>query len=92
MSEFCLGQSVRKLPEKQGKVLFYKTYFEETNINRKAHIWSKDKIIMKFRQKKWASLVFSEVYENYPKIKDYVILRNLLRRESNQPETTYLVQ
>ena len=32
-------------------MLFDKTYFEESNINKKALIWSQDKIITRFGQK-----------------------------------------
>ena len=35
-----------------GKVLFYETYIEGSNINQKLLIWSLYKIIMKFAQKK----------------------------------------
>ena len=52
------------------KVSFYETYFEESNINRKPLIWSQDKIIKKFRQKKWESLILGNVYENCSKIKE----------------------
>ena len=58
MGEFSFGQSVRKLPENYGKVLFYETYYEESNINWKHLIWSQDKIVTKFGQKKWASFVW----------------------------------
>ena len=34
-------------------MLFDRTYFKESNINRKPFIWSQDKIITKFGQKKW---------------------------------------
>ena len=50
-------------------MLFYKTYFKESNINWKPLIWSKYKIITKFEPKKWASLVLGKVYKNCPKIK-----------------------
>ena len=69
MAEFCFGKTLRKLPENKGKVLFYETYFEVGNINRKPLIWSHYKIITKFGPKKWVSLVLGKVYENYPKIK-----------------------
>ena len=39
MSEFGIGQSVQKLPENLGKVLFYETYFEKSNFNWKPLIW-----------------------------------------------------
>ena len=48
MGEFGFGHSVRKLLENYGKVLFYETYFEESNINWKPLIWSQNKIITKF--------------------------------------------
>ena len=51
------------------KVLYYETYIEESNINQKPLIWSDDKIVTKFGQKKWVSLVFGMVYKNSPKIK-----------------------
>ena len=69
MGEFGFGHRVRKLPENDGKVLFYETYFEESNINWKPLIWSHYKIIMKFRPKKWVSFVFKKVDENCSKIK-----------------------
>ena len=69
MIEFCFRQSVQKLPEIQGKVLFWETYFEVSNINRKLLICSQDKIIMKFWQKKWVSLILGKLYENCPKLK-----------------------
>ena len=68
MGKFGYGQSVRKLPENQEKVLFYKTYFEENNINCKPLILSKYKKKKKFGTKKWESLVLSKVYENCSKI------------------------
>ena len=52
MDEFGFGQSVRKLPENQGKMLFYETNFEQSNINGKQLIWSKVKILKIFVQKK----------------------------------------
>ena len=52
MGEFGFGQSVRKLPENYGKVLFYETNFEDSNINQKPLIWSHNKIITKFGKKK----------------------------------------
>ena len=41
----------KKTAQNYGKMLLDKTYFEESNINRKPLIWSQDKIILKFRQK-----------------------------------------
>ena len=52
MGEFGFSQSVQKLFKNKGKMLFYETYFEENNINRKPLIWSHDKIVKKFAQKK----------------------------------------
>ena len=52
MCEFGFGQSVRKFLENQGKVLFYETYFKNSNINCKQLIWSKYMKITKFGQKK----------------------------------------
>ena len=69
MSEFCFGQRVRKLLKNLGNVLFYENYFEEHKINRKPLILSHNKIIMKFRPKKWESLILDKVYELCPKIK-----------------------
>ena len=77
MGEFGFWQSVRKLPENEGKVLFYETCFEESNINRKPLFWSKYKIITKFESKKWASLVYGKVYENYLKIKEKCCFKKL---------------
>ena len=37
MDDFCFGQGIRKLPEKEGKLLFYKTYFEETFVLGKVY-------------------------------------------------------
>ena len=72
IGEFSLGQSVRKLPEKERKVLFYKTYFEESNIDRKPLIWSKDKIKMKFGPKIMGEFGFRQsvqkLPENYGKV------------------------
>ena len=70
MGEFGIGQSVWKLSENKGKELFYETYIEESNINRKPLIWSKDKIITKFGQKKGPNLVFVKAYKNCRKIKE----------------------
>ena len=69
MGEFGFWQTVGKLLEKYEKVLFYETYFEKGNINRKALIWSHDKIVMKFPPNKWVSLALGKLYENCPKIK-----------------------
>ena len=66
MGEFGFGLSVRKLHENKGKILFYETYFEESNINWKPLILSKYKIIMKFGPKKWANVVLGKVYKKLP--------------------------
>ena len=52
MGEFGFGQSVRKFPKNYEKMLFYKTYFENSNISSNQLIWSKYKKITKFGQKK----------------------------------------
>ena len=39
MGEFCFGQSVRKLPKNEGKMLFCETNFVESKINWKPLIW-----------------------------------------------------
>ena len=70
MGEFCFAQSIQKLPENKGKLLFYETYYEESVINQKHLIWSQDKIITKFGQKKWASLFSAKVYESCMKVKE----------------------
>ena len=63
MSEFGFRQSVRKLLENEGKMLFYETYFKESNINRKPLILPQDRIVMKFGRKKCVTLVMDKVYE-----------------------------
>ena len=75
IDEFRFGQSVRKLPGNYGKVLFYKTYFEESNINWKPLIWSKHEIITKYGPKKWVSFILGKVYENYAEIKEKCYFR-----------------
>ena len=59
-----------KMSENYRKVVFYETYFEESNINQKLLIWSQDKIITKFGPKKWVRLVLGKVYDNCTKIKE----------------------
>ena len=51
MGRFGFGQSVQKLLKNKGKVLFYESNIDESNINLKPLIWSKYKIIMKIGQK-----------------------------------------
>ena len=60
MGEFGFGLSLRKLSENQRKVLFYETYAEESHINQKPLVCSQEKIITKFGQKKWTSLVLGK--------------------------------
>ena len=62
MGEFGFEQSIQKLHENQGKLLFFDTYFEKSNINKKPLIWSQDKIITKFAQKNEVSFVLGKVY------------------------------
>ena len=50
MGEFGYWQSVLKLPK--NVVLFYETYFEENNMNRKPFILIQNRITTKFDQKK----------------------------------------
>ena len=45
--EFGFGQSVQKVPENYGKLLFCETYFEEWNITWEPLIWSDNEIITK---------------------------------------------
>ena len=65
MGEFGFRQRVQKLPKNKGKVLFYETYFEQSNINRKPLIWSQDMIITKFGQEKKGE--FGKRYKNCTK-------------------------
>ena len=66
-----------KIARKLRKVLFYETYFKESNIDWNPLILSQDKIRMKFGQKKWMSLILGKVYENWPKIEEKCYLMNL---------------
>ena len=72
-------------------MLLYETKFEESNINVKPLIGSHYKIIMKFGQKNGKVWFWAKCTKIAPKLRKSVILRNLLRREQYQPETTYLV-
>ena len=58
------GEGYENCPKIKKKVFFLETNFEDSNINWKPLILSHDKIIMKFGQKKWMSLVLVKVYEN----------------------------
>ena len=64
-------------------MLFYETYFEKSKINKKPLIWSQDKTITKFGQKKWASLFFGKVYENGPKIREKCYFMKLTFEKRN---------
>ena len=61
MGKFRFWQCARKLPENlEKKKLFYKSYFEEGNINLKPLILSHYKLITKFRQKKMGKFYFGQ--------------------------------
>ena len=62
-------------------MLFYKTYLEESNINRKPPIWTKDKIIMKFEKKNRQVSFWAKCTKTPQKFMKSVILQNLFRRE-----------
>ena len=64
MGEFGFGQSARKLLENKGKVLFYETYFQESNIIWKPLIWSTYKIITIFGPKKMGAFYFWQSISN----------------------------
>ena len=57
MGEFYFGESAWKQLKNLEDVLFYETYFEKRNMDWKPLFWAQEKIITKFEQKKWASLV-----------------------------------
>ena len=78
MGEFGFAQSLRKQNENEGKMLLDKTYYEESNINRKPLIWSQDKIITKFGQKKWARLVLAKVCDICSKVRVKCYLTKLI--------------
>ena len=80
MGEFDFGQSIRELPKNKEKMLFYETYFEERNINRKPLIWSHDKIVMKFEQKNGCVMFWAKCTKTARKLRKSVFLQNLLRR------------
>ena len=80
MGEFSFGQSVQTLLKNEGKVLLDEIYFEESNINRKPLIWSKDKIITKFRQKNESIWFWAKCLKTTRELRKNVILRNSLRR------------
>ena len=64
-------------------MLFYETYFEESNVDQKCLIWSQYKIIMKLGQKKSAGMAFRKVYKNYPKIKKKMLFYETYFEEGN---------
>ena len=70
MREFGFGKVYENCPKIKKKVLFYKSYFEEGNINQKPLTWSHYKIITKFGQIFFMSLVLGKVNKNSPKIKE----------------------
>ena len=55
-------------------MLFYETYFEESNINKKPLIWSQDKKITKFGQKKWRLWFWGKCTKTTQKLRRSVIL------------------
>ena len=62
-------------------MLFYETYFEDSNINQKPLILSYDKIIMKFGQKKGRVWLWANCAKTDRKLRKSVILGNLLRKQ-----------
>ena len=60
MHELGFGQSVRKLPKNKKQVLFYETYFKDSNIDWKPLVCAQHNIIMKFGQKKNKRTSFRE--------------------------------
>ena len=89
MGEFRFGESVRN-NTKINKVLFFETYFEKSNINKKPLIWSQDKIITKFGPKNGQVWFWAKCTKTARKLRKSVILPNLFRKEYYQPESTYL--
>ena len=65
-------------------MLFYETYFEKSNINKKPLIWSRDKIITKFgKKKKMAEFDFGKIIRKLPKNKGKVLFDETYFEESN---------
>ena len=62
-------------------MLFYEAYFEESNINQKPHIWTKDMITMKFEQKNRRVWFWEKCTKTPQKFMKSVILRNLFQKE-----------
>ena len=89
--EFGFGQSVLKRAENLEQLLFYDTYSEESNINWKPLIWSHDKIITKFGQKKLASLVLGKAYESCRKIKRKCYYMKLTLKRVIPTKNSYFV-
>ena len=61
-------------------MLFYETYFEESNINRKPLFLTQDKIITKFEKKKKIGCVWfwAKSMKTAQKLRKSVILKNSL--------------
>ena len=55
-------------------MLFYETYFEESNIKRKPLIWSSDKIIKKFGTKKLRVWFLAKCKKTARKLRKNVVL------------------
>ena len=72
-------------------MLFYETYFEEKNINRKPLSWTQDKITTNFEQKKGWVWYWAKLTKTTRKLRKSVILRTLLQRYVYKSETPYLV-
>ena len=67
---FVLGKVYENYPKIEEKFYFTKLTWK-SNINQKPIIWSRDKIMTKFGQKKkWMNLVLDKVFENCTKIKE----------------------
>ena len=77
-ASLVLGKVYKNCLKIKKKILFYEINFEESNIKWKLLILSQDKIITKFEQKKWASLVLRKVFENCTKIKEKCYLTKLI--------------
>ena len=78
-----MGKVYENCTKIKEKVLFYETYFEESNINWKPIIWFQDEMITKFEKKNCASLVLRKVYKNYPKMKEKMLFDETYFKKSN---------
>ena len=75
MDEFGFGKVYENFSKFKERVLLYETYFEDSNIYQGPLIWSQNKIITKFRQKKWVSFFFlAKCTKTAPKLRKSVIL------------------